>query len=89
MDRRAYAEALREHARLTWDLAEKAEEEGNILLGRELLQLARDTEMRAMSTWPVKLHQAVDETEAEPTKAEPLPALRLIKRPDMVSGASS
>jgi len=87
MDRREYAEALREHARLTWDLAEKAEEEGNILLGRELLQLARDTEMRAMSTWPVKLHQA--DEEAEPSKAEPLPALRLIKRPDMVSGANS
>ena len=88
MDRRAYAEALREHARLTSDLAEKADDEGNIALGRELLQLAKDTEMRDMSTWPVKLHLAED-GEAEPAETEPLPALRLIKRAAMASGASS
>lgn len=95
MDRRAYAESLREHARLTWDLAEKADNEGNTELGRELLQLAKDTEMRAMSTWPVKLHQTVGDEqpgsfEAEADgKAEPLPALRLIKRSAMGSGAQS
>ncbi len=93
MDRRAYAEALREHARLTWDLAEKAEKEGNTALGRELLQLAKDTEMRAMSTWPVKLHQTVGEDElgafGPDSEPEALPALRLIKRPSMGSGATS
>ena len=87
MDRRAYAESLREHARLTWDLAEKADREGNIALGRELLQLAKDTEMRAMSTWPVKLHDAAEDQADD--EAEPLPALRLIKRSAMVSGAQS
>ena len=93
MDRRAYAEALREHARLTWDLAEKAEKEGNTALGRELLQLAKDTEMRAMSTWPVKLYQTVEEEAPNAFEAvgepEPLPALRLIKRPSVGSGATS
>ncbi len=91
MDRREYAETLREHARLTWDLAEKADQEGNAELSRELLQLARDTEMRAMSTWPVKLHQTIgpEQDAVDGEEAEPLPAIRLIKRPAMASGAQS
>ena len=55
MDRREYAESLREHAKLTWELAEKARLEGNGELADELNQLAAETEMRAMSTWPVNL----------------------------------
>lgn len=55
MDRREYAESLREHAKLTWELADKARSEGNAELADELNQLAAETEMRAMSTWPVNL----------------------------------
>ena len=55
MDRRYYAEVLRAHAKLTWSLSRKARDEGNIELADELNHLAEDTEMRAMSTWPVQL----------------------------------
>lgn len=64
MDRRHYAEVLRAHAKLTWSLSEKAREEGNLELADELYQLAAETEMRAMSTWPVHLRGAEAEGKA-------------------------
>ena len=58
MYRRNQAEELRQHAELTWSLADKARNEGNHELARELMQIARETEMRAMSTWPVSVRRA-------------------------------
>lgn len=68
MDRREYAESLREHAKLTWELAEKARNEGNVDLADELHEMAAHTEMRAMSTWPVNLSR---DDEGMPIGAEP------------------
>ena len=58
MYRRHRAEELRIHADLTWNLADKAKGEGNHELARELMQIARETEMQAMSTWPVSIRRA-------------------------------
>ena len=57
MYRRHQAEELRRHSELTWDLADKARDEGNRELARELMQIARETEMQAMSTWPVSIRR--------------------------------
>lgn len=58
MYRRHQAEELRRHAELTWSLADRAKGEGNHELARELMQIARETEMQAMSTWPVSVRRA-------------------------------
>ena len=58
MYRRHKAEELRKHAQLTWNLVDKAKGEGNMALARELMQIARETEMQAMSTWPVSIRRA-------------------------------
>ncbi len=57
MYRRHQAEEMRKHAELTWKLAEKAKQEGNNALARELMQIARETEMQAMSTWPISIRK--------------------------------
>ncbi len=87
MDRRHYAEVLRAHAKLTWSLSEKARDEGNLDLADELYQLAAETEMRAMSTWPVHLRgeeaegtviaedakEGVDNAVSAPAELKPIP----------------
>lgn len=47
MGKHSNRDALREHAKLTWSLAEKAKREGNTALARELERIAKDSEDRS------------------------------------------